>query len=112
MNLIFTHNEAKSIIATTLHGIGAKPDQIVIQHPAQPSCMNYVEAVHRIMHEYPYITDPSIKVLAIKRFREYTGVGLAEAKQAVENPRTAIQIYITQGHKLTSATTCVEKVLL
>jgi hypothetical protein len=65
---------------------------------SHPTGMNYVEAICRITNQFPDTSNQ--KIVAIKELRTLTGIGLAEAKCAVENPTRAINYYIKHGSPL------------
>ena len=93
MTLTVTQTEAENLISNLKHvdKTVIVPDQI-----SYPSVgMNFVEAVMRVtLVEFPfYLTHQ--KISAIKTLREYVpGLGLADAKYAVESPNKAIVEYI------------------
>ena len=59
--------------------------------------MNYIEAIARVRQEFPSHQNES-KLHAIKKLREHVhGLGLLEAKIAMEHPENAIDYYISTG---------------
>jgi hypothetical protein len=60
---------------------------------------NYIEAILRVIRiHYPKTYLSNDKIAAIKKLRELvTGLGLAEAKAAVERPEDAINFYLKYG---------------
>jgi ribosomal protein L7/L12 len=71
-------------------------DEVRIVTDERAGGMNYVEAVMRVTKlEFPGQTTNFNKISAIKRLRELVpSLGLADAKNAVENPDTEIYKYL------------------
>ena len=101
MKIIIPITEAQSIIAGSI-GSSVNPVDVTIEMPAPAvggAGQNYVEAICRIRSEFPRYEGDQ-KIAAIKRLRELTGIGLAEAKWAVERTNAAIDCYIRTGKVL------------
>ena len=99
MKIIFTLEEAKLELAKRVNDIGnftnslSAEDVTIETTPAAGG--NYIESICRVRREFPTAHQPGLnnnKIPAIKRLRELTGIGLAEAKHAVERPDEAIDI--------------------
>lgn len=92
-----TIEEAKAIIAKTMPIIC--DIEITDAPPPSPTGMNYVEAVVRMQYQFPDFK-ASQKIAAIKWLREKSpGLGLAEAKLAVEHPEAAVGYFIRTGQR-------------
>jgi hypothetical protein len=66
-----------------------------------PGTLTYVQGLDQALAEFPAYRSNQ-KIAAIKRMRELvTGLGLAEAKFAIENPITARQHYSDSGRPYT-----------
>ncbi len=99
MKLCLTLAEAINVIRNSvLHG--NLTVEIIVDDPAPKpignGTANYIEAIHRAQYEYRDY-ERSQKIMAIKRLRELTGIGLAEAKYAIERPTVAIEHYLKTG---------------
>ena len=59
----------------------------------------FVEGILRVTRiDFPYTYQTNEKIVAIRRLREYVkGLGLGDAKYAVENPDKAILDYLRTG---------------
>ena len=100
MKIIVTNTEAKELVAAALSPkLSIGQDDITIIGDTQSNGMNYVEAISRIIYvDFPQTYQTNQKIAAIKKLREYvSGLGLAEAKVAVEQPFEAIKCYLQYG---------------
>ena len=100
MKITVTNTEAKELVASTLSlKLSICADDITIVGDTQSTGMNYVEAINRIMYiDFPQTYNSNNKIAAIKKLREYVhGLGLVEAKTAVEKPFDAITNYLRYG---------------
>ena len=99
MKLQLTQQEAAAII-------GAKYQiaqcDVVISINTTPLGGNYVEAILRIVRlKYPYTYQVNDKIAAIKELRTMVaGLGLGDAKVAVEKPYEAIDYYLKNNKPL------------
>jgi hypothetical protein len=108
MKIILTLEDAKTLLTQhpklALFGLGTLDVTIEDMTPKAPASMNYIEGICRVRHEFPNWHTSGVnnsKIPAIKRLRELTGIGLCEAKYAVERPDEAIDIWIRYGKYLT-----------
>lgn len=103
----FTLEEATNIVVTSMNdkGLPIGSNDVVIETETPNATGNYIEGICRVRHEFPNAHQPSVnsnnKIPAIKRLRELTGIGLSEAKHAVERPDEAITTWLRYGKYLT-----------
>lgn len=100
-NIVVSHMNVKGL------PIGSEDVTIEFSIPT-PAGANYVESICRVRYEFPIDWSGQTgvngnKIPAIKRLRELTGIGLAEAKWAVERPDEAIDTWIRYGRYLISS---------
>jgi len=96
MKVIVTQTDLEKMIRGKF---AADVTDLVVVFEGTPSLIqgNYVESIHRVMYEFPRHTIDQ-KISAIKRLRELVpGMGLAEAKMAMENTNAAIAFFIRNG---------------
>ena len=100
MKITVTNTEAKELVASALSPkLSICADDVTIVGDTQSTGMNFVEAINRIMYiDFPQTYNSNNKIAAIKKLREYVhGLGLAEAKNAVEKPYETITNYLRYG---------------
>jgi ribosomal protein L7/L12 len=98
MKVIVTQPDLEKMVRANLGVTGMAAELTVVFDSPTPQAMgNYIEGIHRAMYENPrYATDQ--KIQAIKRLRELVpGMGLAQAKMAIENTQAAIAHFIRNG---------------
>lgn len=99
MKVIVTQADLEKMVRAELPNLGAHVElTVVYDSPTPVTVGNYVEALHRVMYEFPrHLTDQ--KIQAIKRLRELVpGIGLADSKYAIENVNEAIKCFIRTGN--------------
>ena len=85
MKIKITYEDAVNFIKNNMPGV----TQVEIESPIVVQGMNYVQGLDQALKEFPAYRSHQ-KISAIKRMRELVaGLGLAEAKYAVENPEAA-----------------------
>ena len=99
MKVIITQTDLESLVRQKLgRPIG---NELTVEFTAPELTVkgeNYVESIHRVQYLCPNYNSNQ-KIEAIKKLRELVpGLGLADAKQAVENPQEAIQHWIRHGN--------------
>ena len=98
MKILVTQKDLESMVRANLGVTGMAAElTVVFDSPTPQTVDNYIEGLHRAMYECPrYNSDQ--KIMAIKRLRELVpGLGLAEAKLAIENPQPAIAHFLRHG---------------
>mgnify|MGYP001562927886 CR=1 FL=1 len=95
MKITLTQDEAALIIANK-YNTNTAAVEIVMNTTPTPLGMNYVETILRIVRQkFPNTYQNTQKIAAIKELRTMVpGLGLAEAKGAVERPYEAIDYYL------------------
>lgn len=107
MKIILTLEDAKQMLVRhpQLMPFGLATLDVTIEVETPPTGANYIESICRVRREFPNAHRTNVvsndKIPAIKRLRELTGIGLAEAKHAVERPDEAIDIWLRYGKYLT-----------
>ena len=106
MKIILTVEDAKQMLIRhpQLMPFGLGTMDVTIEEVAPIAGANYVESILRVRREFPNCHVGGAnnnKIPAIKRLRELTGIGLAEAKYAVERPEDAIDTWLRYGKYLT-----------
>lgn len=92
MKIKITYEDAVNFIKNNMNGVS----DVEIE-PAVAQGMNYVQGLNQAIKEFPAYRS-SDKIPAIKRMRELVaGLGLAEAKYAVENPEWAREEWNKSG---------------
>lgn len=75
-------------------------DEVVIESNEKPAGMDYALAILRVRRMFPKMAGQD-KIPAIKKLREMVaGLGLAEAKAAVERPDDAINFYLANNRPM------------
>ena len=106
MKIILTLEDAKQMLIRhpQLMPFGLGTLDVTIEAETPPTGANYIESICRVRREFPTAHQPGLnnnKIPAVKRLRELTGIGLVEAKHAVERPDEAIDIWLRYGKYLT-----------
>ena len=85
MKIKITYEDAVNFIKNNMNGVSA----VEIEQPIVVQGMNYLQGLNQALNEFPAYCSNQ-KISAIKRMRKLVaGLGLAEAKYAVENPERA-----------------------
>jgi ribosomal protein L7/L12 len=109
MKIILSLVEAKLALAARLNSSGNYQTRLLAENIIIESGMdvngkaNYVESICRVAIEFPAAKQAEFnpqKIPAINRLRELTGIGIVEAKRAVERPDEAISTWIHHGKHL------------
>jgi hypothetical protein len=102
MNVKITKADAEAFILDSFQRCGVAVTSMTIELPPPPAISgNYVEAICRVKMEFPGYRSEQ-KIAAIKRLRELVpGLGLGDAKVAIENVESAIVCYLSTGQIFT-----------
>ena len=93
MKIKITYEDAVNFIKNNMNGVSA----VEIEQPIVVQGMNYLQGLNQALNEFPAYRSNQ-KISAIKRMRELVaGLGLAEAKYAVENPDEARSVWNKSG---------------
>ena len=85
MKIKITYEDAVNFIKNNMTGVTG----VEIEAAVMVQGMNYLQGLNQALNEFPAYRSNQ-KISAIKRMRELVaGLGLAEAKYAVENPERA-----------------------
>lgn len=97
MRITIPVSEVKTLIRD-MHRLSATDEVVIEGVEAGPNPMAYPIAISTALREFPGITN---KIAAIKRARELCpGLGLGDAKVAIENPDKAILHFFRTGSVL------------
>ena len=93
MKIKITYEDAVNFIKNNMNGVSA----VEIEQPIVVQGMNYLQGLNQALNEFPAYCSNQ-KISAIKRMRKLVaGLGLAEAKYAVENPERAREEWNKSG---------------
>jgi len=93
MKIKITYEDAVNFIKSNMAGVTG----VEIEAAVMVQGMNYVQGLDQAIKEFPAFRSNQ-KISAIKRMRELVaGLGLAEAKYAIENPAYAREEWNRSG---------------